>query len=178
MHWHFSSSHLSHYRLWRFKLISGKEYWICQLKTSVCMEMLLNIWGEEKKIYWSGEKSLPGVVNISTISLYIHNNVFSSALPLTSLTDVPCSCSNYSRSSHFDRKVHWLNNQSAFNPPASSDINYFGLPVHMIKEVMCSHTVLIGLLSFPLPLSTCSITGVAKENRIVGYLKPTKKLDG
>lgn len=43
---------------------------------------------------------------------------------------------------------------------------------------MCSHAVSIGLLSFPLLLPTCSITGVVREDGIVGYLKPTKKLDG
>jgi len=48
----------------------------------------------------------------------------------------------------------------------------------MIKEVMCTHVVSIGLLSFPLLLPTCSITGVVKEDGIVGYLKPRKKLDG
>lgn len=117
-------------------------------------------WGKGSPWSWSGD------VNISTISPYIHNDVFSSSIPLTSLTDVPCSCSNYSRSSHFDRKVHWLNQPSILLLPLTSTTL-----ACMIKEVMCSHTVSIGLLSFPLPLSSCSI----KENRIVGYLKLTKK---
>lgn len=111
------------------------------------------------------------------LSLFFMSCIHFCSHPRASLlTNFLHSCSNYSWGSHFDHKVHWLNNQSTQNPLASTGINYLCLPVHMIKEVKHSQIVSIGLFSSCLPLPSCSITGVVKENGIVSYLKPAKNL--
>lgn len=89
MLWHFSSTHLFQNRLWWFKLISGREYWVCQLRRQCACKCCSIFWGEKTwKCYRvEGKFSLELFwrCKYQHYSFYIHNNLFSSAFPLLPL---------------------------------------------------------------------------------------------